>query len=176
MISSLEPTGAELSNFSTKAGLRRVKPTPIMIATIEFRTETCRTLATFGAFRQPSRKIERRPQIQSPTYFRIWGRILFGLCVCGSRSGGTRHSGLLRCGGRAVCGIRGAAGYQRKGNNSKAGDDYFFHSKRLGRRLDEGYGVEPYLPCSNYLPVKESLQVLTPGTKSKRIHLVVGDH
>jgi hypothetical protein len=35
--------------------------------------------------------------------------------------------GLLRRGGRAVGAIRGAAGYERKGNNGKAGNNNFFH-------------------------------------------------
>ena len=35
--------------------------------------------------------------------------------------------GVLRRGGRAVGGIRGAAGYERKGNDGKTGEDNFFH-------------------------------------------------
>ena len=38
-------------------------------------------------------------------------RTLFGLCICGSRGGGTMIRGILRRGGRAACAIRGAAGY-----------------------------------------------------------------
>jgi hypothetical protein len=44
---------------------------------------------------------------------------LFSLCIRGSRGGGARNRGLLRRGGPAVCGIRGAAGYQRNGNGDK---------------------------------------------------------
>jgi hypothetical protein len=54
-------------------------------------------------------------------------RTLFGLCIRGSRGGGTMIRGVLRRSGRAVGGIRGAAGYQRQGNDSKAGEDNFFH-------------------------------------------------
>ena len=75
-------------------------------------------------------------------------RTLFGLRIRGSRGDGSRHRGLFRRGGRPMCGIRGAAGYERKGNNGKTGDDYFFHTERLGRRSVEGYGVKPYLLCS----------------------------
>ena len=71
-------------------------------------------------------------------------RSLFGLCIRGSRGDGTRRRGLLRRGGRAVCAISGAAAYQRNGNDGKAGDDYFFHTPSLGKRLVEGYGVKPY--------------------------------
>jgi hypothetical protein len=35
--------------------------------------------------------------------------------------------GVLRRGGRAAFAIRGAAGYQRNGNDGKAGQDNFFH-------------------------------------------------
>jgi hypothetical protein len=35
--------------------------------------------------------------------------------------------GVLRRGGLAVGGIRGAAGYERQGNDGKAGEDNFFH-------------------------------------------------
>jgi len=61
--------------------------------------------------------------------------------------------GILRRGGRAACAIRGAAGYEREGNDSKAGEDNFFHKyvcllfgcflnlARLGQRLVKGYGV-----------------------------------
>jgi|ERR1017187_952846 hypothetical protein len=70
---------------------------------------------------------------------------LFGLCIRGGRIDGTWRRGLLRRGGRAVCGTRGAAGYQRKGNNGKAGNEYFFHVYSLVQRLVEGYGVKPYL-------------------------------
>jgi hypothetical protein len=35
--------------------------------------------------------------------------------------------GVLRRGGLAVGGIRGAAGYERQGNDGNAGEDNFFH-------------------------------------------------
>ena len=54
-------------------------------------------------------------------------RTLFGLCIRGSRGGGTMIRGVLRRGGRAACAIRGAAGYEREGNDGKAGEDNFFH-------------------------------------------------
>jgi hypothetical protein len=61
--------------------------------------------------------------------------------------------GVLRRGGLAVGGIRGATGYERKGNDGKAGEDDFFHimfvvlfgcfinHARLGHQLVIGYGV-----------------------------------
>jgi len=61
----------------------------------------------------------RTPQVKAET--------LFGLCIRGSRGGRPGHRGLLRRSGRAVGGIRGAAGYQREGNDGKAGEDNFFH-------------------------------------------------
>src|ERR1039458_2673101 len=63
-------------------------------------------------------------------------RTLFGLCIRGSRGGGTMIRGVLRRGGRAACAIRGAAGYEREGNDGKAGEDNFFHK---------------YVCCSNVL-------------------------
>jgi hypothetical protein len=63
-------------------------------------------------------------------------RTLFGLCIRGSRGGGTMIRGILRRGGRAACAIRGAAGYEREGNDGKAGEDNFFHK---------------YVCCSNVL-------------------------
>jgi hypothetical protein len=54
-------------------------------------------------------------------------RTLFGLCIRGGRGGGTMIRGVLRRGGRAVCALRGAAGYERKGNDGKTGEDNFFH-------------------------------------------------
>ena len=55
-------------------------------------------------------------------------RTLFALCIRGGRGDGAGLRGLLRRGGLAVRGIRGAAGYQGKGNDGKTGDDYFFHA------------------------------------------------
>ena len=52
---------------------------------------------------------------------------LFGLRIRGGRGGRTMIRGILRRGGRAACGIRGATGYERKGNDGKAGEDDFFH-------------------------------------------------
>src|ERR1035441_5297853 len=75
-------------------------------------------------------------------------RTLLGLCIRGSRGDGTRRRGLFRRGAPAVSAVRGAAGYQRKGNNGKARGDYFFHTWSLVQRLVEGHGVKPYLPCS----------------------------
>jgi hypothetical protein len=61
--------------------------------------------------------------------------------------------GVLRRGGLAVGGIRGAAGYERQGNDGKAGEDNFFHKyvcllfgcflnhARLSQQLVKGYGV-----------------------------------
>jgi len=63
-------------------------------------------------------------------------RTLFGLCIRGGRGGGTMIRGILRRGGRAACAIRGAAGYEREGNDGKAGEDNFFHK---------------YVFCSNVL-------------------------
>ena len=57
---------------------------------------------------------------------------LFGLCIRGGRGGGTGRRGLLRCGGGAVSGIRGTAGYQRQDNDGEAGNDNFFHSWNSG--------------------------------------------
>lgn len=54
-------------------------------------------------------------------------RTLFGLCIRGSRGGGTMIRGILRRGGRAVCAIRSAAGYERESNDGNAGEDNFFH-------------------------------------------------
>jgi len=60
--------------------------------------------------------------------------------------------GVLRRGGLCVGGIRGAAGYERQGNDGNAGEDNFFHKyvgcsdvffnhARLGHQLVMGYGV-----------------------------------
>ena len=54
-------------------------------------------------------------------------RTLFGLCIRGGRGGGTMIRGVLRRGGLAVGGIRGAAGYERQGNDGNEGEDNFFH-------------------------------------------------
>jgi len=54
-------------------------------------------------------------QRKSPTLLR--------LCIRGSRGDGTGRRGLFRRGGPAVRAIGGAAGYQHKGNNAKAGYD-----------------------------------------------------
>ena len=36
--------------------------------------------------------------------------------------------GVLRRGGRAACATGGAAGYEREGNDGKAGEDDIFHN------------------------------------------------
>lgn len=69
-------------------------------------------------------------------------RTLFGFCIRGRRGDWTRHRGLLRRSGCAVGAIRGATGYQRKGNDRKAGDDDFFHEYDFG--LDVLITIQTY--------------------------------
>jgi len=57
---------------------------------------------------------------------------LFGLRIRRGRCCGTVISRILRRRGRAVGGIRGAAGDERKGNDSKAGNNNFFHKWNVG--------------------------------------------
>jgi hypothetical protein len=68
---------------------------------------------------------------------------LFGLRIRGRRGGGTGHRSLLRRRGRAVGGIRGAAGDERKGNDGKAGDDDFFHKWIVGLMVNEQSMMTP---------------------------------
>ena len=85
----------------------------------------------------------RTPQTKAET--------LFGLRVRGRRGSRTGHCCLLRRGGRAVGGIRGAAGDECDCNASETGDNDFFHrwivglmfnlQSRMTHRLVLDYGV-----------------------------------
>jgi hypothetical protein len=68
---------------------------------------------------------------------------LFALRIRRGRSDRTGRRGLLRRRCRAVSAIRSAAGDERKGDDSEAGDDDFFHKWIVGLMFNEQSMMTP---------------------------------